>query len=115
MRLNFLSDNSRPAIVNGDNGAVDQFRAPAAGQGQAHVSYIVELAQGRFDGTEDLCGFVFALHVDAGVEGVGDIGVHAAQHQRVAPDALVAVERGRVLGQADKTVLARCVCCAYSS
>jgi hypothetical protein len=115
MRLNYLSDNSRPAIVNGDNGAVDQFRAPAAGQGQAHVGYIVELAHGRFDGAKDLGCFVFAFHVDTGVKGVDDVSVHAAQHQPVAPDALVTVEGGRVLGQPDKTVLARCVCCAFLS
>lgn len=106
------SKNTRPAIVRRDKGAVDQFRALAAGQKQAHVGYIVDLAQARFDGTSDLDGFVFALLVEAGLKGVGDVSVHAAQQQPVAPDALVAVEGGRVLGQPDKTVLARCVRCA---
>lgn len=72
------SKNACPAIVHQDEGAVDQFRALATGQKQAHVGYIGDLAQARFDGSCDIKGFFLALLVEAGLEGVGDVSVHAA-------------------------------------
>lgn len=103
---NLLADNTGPAIVDGNASAVDDTSSLAISHRSAEASNLLQIAVRSFDRLKDSVHLLVSFHVEAGLERIGDVGLHGAHHKSIALDALGAVESGSVLGQTDKAVFA---------
>lgn len=108
-RRSNLANNTAPAVVDSNAGTIDDASPLAVSQISTDVGDVIHLAHGGFDGSINRTELFVPLHVHPGLEYISDVGVHAAHHEGIALDTLVAIECRGVLRQADKTVFTGCV------
>lgn len=100
------TQHSRHSVINRDTCPVDDLCTRTTGDRQTQLSNAVDVAHRCCSSSHESNSLVLPFQVDVGHERVCDVRLHATHHQRIASDSLVAVVRSRVLGQANKAVLA---------
>lgn len=101
-----LPDDGSPAVINSDGRAVDLAGALSICHVHTEPCNLIHVDGRSLDGIEDTDHLLIAPHMHSLAKRIRDVGFHAAHHQSIALDALVAIVRSRALGQSDQTVLA---------
>lgn len=107
--LTYLANNTAPAIVDRDAGTIHDAGPFAIRQISTKACHLIQIAHGCFNRFKNRIEFLENVHVHSIPEYIGNIGVHCAHHEGVTLNALIAIEGGRILREADKAVFARCI------
>lgn len=104
-----LTNDTGPAVVDSNACTVNNAGSLAISNRSTESSNLIQVTERGLDSLIDSVHLLVTLDIDAGLERIGHVGVHAPHHQSITLDALVTVEGGSVLGQPDQTVFARSV------